>query len=164
MRVTAGLDSGPVYLVNDEAIGAQDTYGTLSARLERLGGDLLVTALDRLPSPTDQDDSQATYADKITAEDRRLDPRLGAGRLARVVRALHPHIGAYLELADGTRLGVHEARAVPAAQAELAPGEIRLEPPHPRLGCSPGELELLVVQPPGRRAMSAEDYLRGRHA
>ncbi len=96
MRVTAGLDSGPVHAQAAEPIEPSDTYGTLAARLMRLGGDLLVHALDELPPGTDQDERQATYAEKITAADRRLDPEQPAQALERVVRALTPHIGAQL--------------------------------------------------------------------
>src|SRR5947209_2557097 len=74
MRVTAGLDSGPVYLQETEPIDPGDTYGTLAVRLERLGGELLVRTLDEFPPSVEQDDSLATYAEKISAADRRLDP------------------------------------------------------------------------------------------
>jgi len=158
MRVTAGLDSGPVYLADGEPIGPEDTYGTLSARLERLGGDLLVSALDDLPSPVEQDDSQVTYAEKITAEDRRLDPSRPASELERVVRALTPHIGAQLRLDGGPPLGVREARVLPDGPAS---GALSLEGRRPVLGCSDGALELVVVHPPGRRPMPGEDWLRG---
>jgi methionyl-tRNA formyltransferase len=158
MRVTAGLDSGPVYLQETEPIEAQDTYGTLAARLERLGGELLVRTLDRLPAGDPQDDSQATYAEKITAVDRRLDGAQPAAVLERVVRALTPHIGALLELPDGTLLGVREARPVDDGPPA---GVLSLDGRRPVLGCAEGALELLIVHPPGRRPMSGEDYLRG---
>jgi methionyl-tRNA formyltransferase len=159
MRVTAGLDSGPVCLQASEPIEATDTYGTLSARLQRLGGELLVRALDERPAFREQDEEGVTYAQKLEPEDRRLDPARPALELERVVRALTPHVGAYIELADGERLGVKAAAALPDGPAS---GTLALDGPRPVLGCSPGALELLVVQPPGRRAMAAEDYLRGR--
>ena len=74
MRLTEGLDSGPVCLSAEEPIGAQDTYGTVAARLAPLGGSLLVQALDTAPPFVEQDESGATYAEKITAEDRLLAP------------------------------------------------------------------------------------------
>jgi methionyl-tRNA formyltransferase len=137
MRLTAGLDSGPVCLEGRVAIEPEDDYGTLSARLEALGGELLVRALDEQPPCDAQAESGVTYADKITAADRVLDPSEPAAARARRVRALSPHIGAYLEQADGTRLGVWKARAV---------GDT---------------LELLIVQPPGKRPMPWADYQRG---
>jgi methionyl-tRNA formyltransferase len=161
MRLTAGLDSGPVCLVADEPIGPQDTYGTLAHRLERVGGDLLVRALDERPAFAEQDDALATYAEKITAEDRVLDGQRPAEELARVVRALTPHIGAAVTLPDGGRLGVWEARVLAGDASGPPPGAVSLDGPLPVLGCSPGALELTVVQPAGRTRMAADAYVRG---
>jgi methionyl-tRNA formyltransferase len=160
MRVTAGLDSGPVCAQESEPIEAEDTYGTLAARLEGVGGELLVHALDDRRECTEQDDSAATYAEKIEAADRRLDPGRTAADLERQVRALTPHIGAFVLLPDETRLGVRAARAVTVPAPE--PGSVSYEGRNPVLGCADGGLELLEVQPPGRRPMSGEDFLRGR--
>lgn len=158
MRVTAGLDSGPVCAQAAEPIGSEDTYGTLAPRLEHLGGELLIQALDERPACSEQDDSLATYAEKITAEDRRLDPTRPAADLERVVRALSPHIGAQVELDDGSLLGVLAARAIDGGPP---PGRLSLDGPVPVLGCADGGLELLTVKPPGRSAMGGEDWLRG---
>lgn len=161
MRLTEGLDSGPVCAQEAEQVAPGDTYGTLAPRLERIGGELLVRALDEPPPCAEQDDSLATYADKITAPDRRLDPACSPVELERVVRALAPHIGAQVELVDGALLGVYAARAVSAGPP---PGIVSFDGPRPVLGCEGGALELLVVKPPGRREMSAEAWLRGlRH-
>ncbi len=138
MRLTAGLDSGPVALQERVAIEPEDDYGTLASRLERLGGELLVQALDQHPPFVEQDEAGVTYAEKLTAEDRRLDRSEPAAAQALRVRALSPHIGAYLEQPDGSRLGVWKARAV---------GD---------------QLQLLTVQPPGKRPMPWADYERGR--
>ncbi|MGH2880055.1 MAG: methionyl-tRNA formyltransferase, partial [Solirubrobacteraceae bacterium] len=165
MRVTAGLDSGPVCLAQEEPIQAQDTYGSLSVRLQRLSTRVLVEALDLLKDGqallfAEQDDAKATYAEKIAAPDRLLDPSRPAVELERVVRALHPHIGARLALPDGAFLGVRRAVCVEPDTtppgAGLYAGEQRL-----LLACSPGTLELLEVQPPGGRPMDAASYLRG---
>jgi methionyl-tRNA formyltransferase len=159
MRVTAGLDSGPVCLVERERIRADDTYGSLSARLAQLGGELLVRALDEQPPFAEQDDRLATYAEKIGPEDRRLDVALPAVDLERRVRALAPHIGAFVELPDGSSLGVSRAQLLPGV---LVPaGAFGNEGGALTLGCSPGTLALTEVQPPGKRPMPAADYLRG---
>ena len=164
MQVSAGLDSGPVCLAGEEPIQAQDTYGSLSARLQRVGTGLLVEALDRLASGegllfTEQDEACATYAEKIAAPDRLLDPTRPAAELERAVRALHPHIGARVALADGAFLGVRRAvcagAGTPAGEHLYSAGERLL------LDCSPGTLELLEVQPSGGRPMDAASYLHG---
>jgi methionyl-tRNA formyltransferase len=164
MRLTAGLDSGPVCLTASEPIAAEDTYGSLAARLQEAGGELLVSALDLLagghpPAFAEQDETDVTYAEKIVAEDRLLDPARPAVELERIVRALHPHIGARVALPDGVLLGVHRARvAVEQAPAgTFAAIEGRL-----LYGARDQALELLEVQPPGARPMDAGAYLRGQ--
>jgi methionyl-tRNA formyltransferase len=166
MRVTAGLDSGPVCAQITTPIEPSDTYGTLAQRLEALGAKLLIEVLDAQPGCTEQDDADATYAEKLTAEDRRLDPGRPAAELDRVIRALSPHIGAGLELPGEQRLGVWEARVQESTDGPgadgLAAGELDTSGERPVLGCAPGALELITVQPAGRRAMAAADWLRGR--
>ena len=162
MRVTEGLDSGPVAMQEELDIGPEEGYESLAGRLADRSGELLVTSLDRLARGelefTDQDEGLATYAEKIAPEDRRLDPARPAAELARAVRALNPHIGTYLELADGSRLGVRSARPVPggapAATLAEADGELML-------GTAQGGLVLAEVQPPGKRPMPTAEYLRG---
>jgi methionyl-tRNA formyltransferase len=168
MRLTAGLDSGPVCLEGVEPIRAEDTFGTLAARLQELGGELLVRALDQAPPFVEQPDHGVTYAEKLTPADRLLDPARPALELERVVRALNPHIGARVELADGSLLGVQRAKVIENGESHSGAGEaLESEPgPYARggrllLGCTPGVLDLLVVQPPGGRAMDASAYLRG---
>jgi len=155
MRPTAELDAGPVYLAAEEAIGPEDSYDTLAARLARLGGELLVQALDTGAQPGPQAAEGVTYAEKISAEDRRLEPSRPAVELERRVRALHPHIGAYLELGDGERLRVLRARAGEGRGGELTERDGRL---------FAGELELLEVQSAGARPMDAAAWLRGHAA
>jgi methionyl-tRNA formyltransferase len=112
MRLTEGLDSGPVCLQAGEPILPEDTYGSLALRLQRLGGELLVRALEERPEFVAQQEADVTYAEKIGPEDRLLDPARPAVELERMVRALHPHIGARVALEDGSLLGVHRAAVV----------------------------------------------------
>jgi methionyl-tRNA formyltransferase len=158
MRVTEGLDSGPVCLQAAEPIRANDTYGSLAARLQDMGGALLLRALDDRPPFTEQDEAEVTYADKIEADDRTLDPARPAVELERTVRALHPHIGARIALPDGSLLRVLAAAALDRGppQGVFAAADGRLA-----LGCAEGALELLALQPSGGRPMQAADYLRG---
>jgi methionyl-tRNA formyltransferase len=162
MRVTAGLDAGPVALVEEVPVSPDDDYESLSAKLSKAGGELTVRALDALEGGdlefTEQDDGQATYADKVSADERHLLPSRPAAELERIVRALTPHVGAYLELEGGDRLGVREASAVRDGPAA---GAIEADGAHLVVGASDGGLRLEVVQPPGKKPMSAADFLRG---
>ena len=161
LRVTAGLDSGPIALAEPVAVGDRD-YGALSEELATLGGELLVRALDLTASGPleleEQDDASATYADKIEPAERRLDPQRPAVELERRVRALTPHVGAHLELAGGERLRVWAARAI---DGELETGALADEAGALHLGCGEGVLEITRLQPPGGRPMASADYLRG---
>jgi methionyl-tRNA formyltransferase len=158
MRPTAEMDAGPVCLQRDEPIGPDDTYGTLSPRLARLGGDLLVEALETRPPFEEQPDDGVTVADKVTADDRRLDPARPPAELERRVRALTPHIGAWVELSGGERMGVLAARA---SEGQIDAGRLAAEDGKLLYGCAGGSLELLEVKPPGGRAMDAGAWLRG---
>jgi methionyl-tRNA formyltransferase len=165
MRVTAGLDSGPVALGESVTIAAEDDYAALSAKLAELGGELLIRSLDLLAEGrlafAEQDESKATYAEKIGPEERHLRPSRAASELELVVRALTPHIGAFLELDGGDRLGVRAARAVPGGPAQ---GALDARGDELLLGSTDGALRLDVVQPPGKNPMSAADFLRGHTA
>ena len=164
MRLAAELDAGPVCLSREEPIAAGDTYGSLAPRLAGLGGELLVQALDTAPPFAAQDEGGATYAEKIAACDRTLDPARPAVDLERVVRALTPHVGARVALADGSMLGVISAAVAADMQDQDAPppGDLRPDGGRLLLGCDPGVLELRIVQSAGGRAMDAGDFLRGR--
>jgi methionyl-tRNA formyltransferase len=171
MRLTAGLDSGPVCLSAAEPISSDDSYGSLAARLRDLGGDLLVRALDETPPFLEQDEDGVTYAEKIGSGDRLLDPHKPAIELERVIRALDPHIGARVALADGTLLGVRRAALLESGSSGVEPAEgqgggegglgVSVREGRLLLDCITGALELLVVQPAGGRPMDSSSYLRG---
>ncbi|HEV2075697.1 MAG TPA: methionyl-tRNA formyltransferase, partial [Thermoleophilaceae bacterium] len=179
MRPTAELDAGPVCLARAEPIRPDDDFGSLSSRLEALAGGLLVEALDARPPFADQPEEGVTFADKVTAEDRRLTADRPAAELERRVRALSPHVGAFVELGGGERLQVlrarveetesggwgHEPRAgEPGGRSEgrgPPPGELAVVEGRVLFGCSGGALELLRVKPPGGREMDAAAYVRG---
>jgi methionyl-tRNA formyltransferase len=159
MRPTRELDAGPLCLQRAEAIQPDDDYGTLAGRLALLGGELLVEALDTRPVCHQQPTEGATYADKIQPDERRLDPERRPDELERRVRALTPHVGAYVELPSDGRLGV--LRAGPGRADELRPGELAVRDGRLLYGATSGSLELLDVQPEGKRAMAAADWIRG---
>ena len=154
MRTVAELDAGPVCASIAVAVDPDDDYGALSDRLAAVAGPLLATAVAGPRAYSEQDRARVTYAEKITTADRVLDSGRGADALERIVRALHPHIGA--RLPDG--LGVLRARvadvAVPAGALVARDGRLYF-------GASPGALELLSVKPAGGRAMDGPAYARG---
>jgi methionyl-tRNA formyltransferase len=166
-QIGEGLDSGPIALRRAEPVRQDDTAGTLAARLARVGGELLVEAFDDADKGklelTEQTEEGTTYAHKIGAEERRLDPRRSAVELERVIRALTPQVGAHLLLPGGGRLGVTAARyeQAPSQAGEVGEGELRTADGRLFLGTAQGTLELIEVQAPGKRPMAAADYLRG---
>jgi methionyl-tRNA formyltransferase len=160
MRPIAELDAGPMCLQREAPI-EDDDFGSLSPKLAELGGELLVEVLDKQIDCTPQPDEGVTYAEKIESDERRLDPAAGPQTLVRKVRALNPHVGTWIELRDGDRLGVRKATV---AEASAAPAELVAVNGRLLWGCAGGAIELLMVQPPGGRAMDAADFLRGHGA
>jgi methionyl-tRNA formyltransferase len=162
MRVGEGLDSGPIALQEEIEIGPGEDFASLSRRLADLGGRLLLEALDRLAAGklefSEQDESGATYAEKIDPAERRLDPARPATELERAVRALGSHVGTHLELEDGGWLGV---RAAAAIENGIEAGRVEVVDDSLVLGCAVGALRLELVQPSGKRAMTAGEFLRG---
>jgi methionyl-tRNA formyltransferase len=163
MRPIDEMDAGPICLQRALEVRLDDDYGSLSRRLADLGGELLVEALDEEPEFRPQPEQGVTIAHKIGPEDRRLDPDLTAHELERRVRALTPHVGTYVELPGGERLGVRKVAAAVGTHvtaAEVTAGD------DDRLlfGCADGALELLEVQPAGGRPMDAAAYVRGHAA
>ena len=160
MRPTAEFDAGPVCLQRSDAIRPDDDYGSLAPRLAALGGELLIETLDTQPPFREQPEQGVTYAEKIEREDRRLDPSRRADELERRVRALTPHLGAYVELEDGERLGVRRATLVQGID-EIEPGALAVRDSRLLYGAAQGALELLEVHPAGKRPMAAADWIRG---
>lgn len=167
MKLVAGLDSGPVALRRAVPIETEEDFEQLSGRLADLGGEMLVEALELAGDGsiewTEQTEEGLTYAEKIESNERRIDPAMAVCPVNDLVRALTPHIGAFIELEGGERLGVR--RATPAGEglfSDLAPGSFTEGDGRLFFGCSDGALELLIVQPAGGKPMDAGSYLRGR--
>ncbi len=165
MRLTEGLDSGPVALRAELPIGAADTYGSLAPRLAAASAELLAEALalaaagELEPRFREQGEAGASYAEKLDRSERIVDPRRAAAAEERRIRALTPHIGAAVELAGDGRLGV---RSAGLAAAGPDPGRFATADGELLLGCAGGAIRLAEVQPAGGRWMTASEYLRGR--
>jgi methionyl-tRNA formyltransferase len=165
MRMESGLDTGPVMLRREVAIGARETAGELELRLSELGGSAIVEALDGLAagraSFEPQDSAQATYAAKLSKTEARLDWREGAAALERRVRALNPRPVAETTI-DGAQLRIFESRVVAASPGPV-PGTI-LSAGAEGIVVMTGDqaLALTRVQLPGRRAVSAAELANSR--
>jgi methionyl-tRNA formyltransferase len=160
MFMEAGLDTGPILLVERTRVGDDEEGGALLARLADLGAPLVVRTVDALAAgtlePQAQPDDGVSVAPKIGPEDRALDLRRPAGELARRVRALAPHIGATAVI-DGQPFKVWGARTV----SEPVPPGLSVEQGRLLAGTGRGTLEITRIQPPGKGRMDVADFLRG---
>ena len=161
MKMDAGLDTGPMLARRTEAIRPDDTTATLSARLAEVGAALLIQTLpDYLNgalAPQAQDDALATYAPQLKKEDGHLDFTRAAVELERRVRAFNPWPGAFA-LWNGQPLKVLRARVI---ESHGDPGVVRQTLEGLAVTCGEGALLLEVVQPAGKRAMRADEFVRG---
>jgi methionyl-tRNA formyltransferase len=164
MAVDEGLDTGGVYAREEVAIGPEETVDALQDRLVAVGCRLLVAVLGGpLPEPQPQE-GEPTYAEKITPADLELLWDRRADELVRVVR-----LGRAWTTFRGRRLRVLRAKALSDAPDQTDPGRRepmpRARPPGTLVGdivaTGQGVLRLVEVQPEGKAAMSAADWLRG---
>ena len=166
MLMDTGLDTGPILTQEKVGISFMDTAGSLGTKLADVGGKLL---LDTLPKwlagelkAQPQDESQATYSERISAKDAEIDWHLSAVELWRRVRAYNPWPSCFT-YCQGKRLKIH--RAIPLGDAKGAqPGEVIVLPEPPGMGAVTGEgvLGLCQVQLEGKRPMSADEFIRGK--
>jgi methionyl-tRNA formyltransferase len=160
MFMEAGLDTGPILMVERTPVGDDEEGGALLARLAEIGAPLLVRTVDGLAAgtldPQVQPEEGVSLAPKIGPDDRALDLRRPAADLARRVRALAPHIGATAVI-DGQHFKVWGARTV----SEPVPPGLTVEEGRLLAGTGRGTLEITRLQPPGKGRMAAGDFLRG---
>jgi methionyl-tRNA formyltransferase len=162
MKIDAGLDTGDMLLKEQTPIGENETAPELAERLAAIGARLLVSALERLGEivPEKQDPAQATLAPVLKKEDGRIDWRWSAKRIHDRVRGFQPWPGAFTAFRGQS---LHIWRARPAGVSDLAPGQVRVEGRRVLAGCGEGgALELLEVQPEGRKRMDARSFANGQ--
>ena len=164
MRLDEGLDTGPILTAQAVDVGADENTGTLTARLADLSARLLTDTIPHYLEGTiaaiDQVEEGATYATKITSEDRRIDLDSLPEVIVDHVRALSPTPGATLGI-DGD---VHRVLAARVSETVPQRGRWSDEGGVPIFGAADGGVELLSLQPPGRRSQSGADWLRGRRS
>jgi methionyl-tRNA formyltransferase len=164
MRMEEGLDTGAVYVQESLPIDVRETGGSLTAKLSALGGTMLARWLPALLDGTlpavPQDEAASTLAPKLTREDALIDFRRPASEVESRVRAFQPWPGAVALLPEGTRLKV--LSAIANLDDSGRPGEVLAGGPEQILvACGEGALALEIVQPEGRRAMAAAEFLAG---
>jgi methionyl-tRNA formyltransferase len=164
-RVVAELDAGPVYGVVTEPVRPADTTGDLLDRLAHSGAQLLVATLDGIEAGTleavPQPAEGVSFAPKVTAADARVDWKLPASAIDRLIRACTPDPGAWTEF-DGTRLKLGPVAVTdPAAGSALPPGELLAGRQAVLVGTGTRPVRLGEVQAQGKRLMAASDWVRG---
>ena len=162
MRMEAGLDTGPVYLVRSLEIAAGDTAGSLHDKLAALGADTIVAALTDIASGNltaqQQPEEGVTYAAKIAKEEAALSWVADAIVLERRIRAYNPFPGASTTL-GGEPLKIWRARL---AEGSGNPGHILdAGPDRIVVACGRGALQLEELQRAGGKRMGAATFLHG---
>lgn len=166
MRVVQALDAGAMLARATHPIGPDDTSVEVERALAALGVPLLLEAVDALAAgtavETPQDDSRATYASKILKSEGIVDWSLPARRLHNLVRGLQPWplVSAWL---DGRRYVLHRTQLTGARSG--LPGGTVVEAAGDTLSVAAGDgavLRIVEIQPEGRRAMTAREFLAGR--
>ncbi|MFF8491181.1 methionyl-tRNA formyltransferase [Streptomyces albidoflavus] len=161
--IEEGLDSGPVFGTVTEEVRPTDTSGDLLTRLAFAGSGLLAATMDGIEDGTLQAVPQpadgVSLAPKLTVEDAQVDWSAPALRVDRVVRGCTPAPGAWTVF-RGERLKLVAARLLPGEEG-LAPGDLAVGKNHVHVGTGSHAVELLWVQPQGKKPMRAADWARG---
>ena len=156
MQMEAGLDTGPMLLREAVPITGTTEAAGLHDALAAIGARLILRALDEVPPPIPQPEAGSTYAPKLTRDDGAIVWTEDAEVLDRRVRALNPWPGTFCRF-GGETLKILAARP---ETGDGAPGTVLDEAL--LVACGSGALRLLRVQAPGRAALDAAAFLRGR--
>jgi methionyl-tRNA formyltransferase len=165
MRIDEGLDTGDILLKSEMEIHSEDTSETLSSRLAELGAELLVETLhgveQRRISATPQNHAYATLAPILKKEDGLINFQWTALEIHNRLRGFQPWPGIYTRF-KGKSLKIISAKPVQAASVQADQGELRIADGQLLVGCASGTvLELLQVQPEGKKVISAREFISG---
>ena len=157
MQMEAGLDTGPVLSRAATPIGVDETTDQLHDRLAKIGAELIVGTLAKLPSltPKPQPEDGVTYAHKIDKAEAAIDWTRSADEVDRQIRGLSPFPGAWFE-AEGVRIKVLGSQL---ANGNGAPGEVLDDTLTG--ACGTGAVQLMRLQRAGKGAQDADVFLRG---
>jgi methionyl-tRNA formyltransferase len=162
MKMDQGLDTGPILSQQRIPILPDEMGGQLTSRLSTLGSELLLDTIPKYIAGnihlSEQDQSKATLAPMLKKEDGLLDFYKPAEALARQVRAFEPWPGSFLTW-DGRRIVIRKAHAIPGDYPQ--PGQVIRVDMFTAVTTGIGFLVLEVIQPAGRKQMSAEAFVRG---
>lgn len=159
MYMAEGLDTGDMLLKASLPIAEDDDFGSVHDKLAVLGGDLLVKTVDALEQGTVVPKPQVgptCYAAIIDNDTRAVDFSRSAAEIACQIQGLSPMPCAFC-VADGKRVKLYKARALPGSP-DVKPGTVS---ENLTVATGDGWLQILELQPEGKKRMSAEDYLRG---
>jgi methionyl-tRNA formyltransferase len=166
MGMEAGLDTGPMYLARGIPIGARETGGSLHDRLAVLGAEAMLEALpgilDGSLIPRRQQDAAATYAKKLSKEEAVIDWRRPAAEIDRMIRAFTPWPVAQTMI-DGNTLRLWGSELPGLSAGTAAPGSV-VATCRSGIDVATGDgmLRITHLQPPGKRPMTAAEYLNAR--
>jgi methionyl-tRNA formyltransferase len=166
IRMDEGLDTGPMALQHPVAIPPEMDAGELTDLLAHTGAKAIVEGLDLLQTNTlilvDQDNCHATYASKISNEDRIIRWGREVGEVHDLIRALDPHIGARTFHPDVEGpVKIWRSRILDRAAVSSEAGYIDSGSGRIAVDCGKGSLEVLELQVPGGRRLPARDFLFG---
>jgi methionyl-tRNA formyltransferase len=164
MLLNEGLDTGDILLQENMKILPEDTALTLAPRLAELGADLLVTTLRGIEKgsvhPVPQDHTRATLAPILKKEDGQVEFNRSATEIHNRLRGFQPWPGTTTQF-RGKNLKIIVAHPW-SGRLTLIPGELHWQAEKLLVGCGGGTmLELLQVQPEGKKAMSAREFVSG---
>jgi methionyl-tRNA formyltransferase len=191
IQMTPGLDAGPCLGVDRVAIDPDESAGELEARLSESGGELVLTVIGQLATgtaqPQSQDKTQASKAPRLEKEHGLIDWSRPATAIRNQVRAMDPWPRAYTHWQRGSgaplRLIVHRVTRAgdeeggppgtivvagrrkkvftPSSSDEHRPPEYASDDPRLIVATGDGSLEIITIQPAGKKVMSASEFLRG---
>ncbi|MCW2477055.1 methionyl-tRNA formyltransferase [Candidatus Symbiopectobacterium sp. NZEC151] len=165
MQMDAGLDTGAMLHKLSCPITPQDTSASLYDRLAELGPQGLLTTLASLAQGTavaeKQDDSLATYAEKLSKEEAKLDWSLSAEQLERCIRAFNPWPVSYITI-DDQPVKVWKASVLDVTHSAQPGTIVSADKQGIQVATAQGVLNLLQLQPAGKKPMSVQDLLNSR--
>ncbi len=161
MRIVKKLDAGDILAVRETPIGADEHAPELAERLATMGAELLLATLEGLVAgtitPVPQDHEASTYAPMMKREDGLIDWDSSAQVIYNRVRGFDPWPGSYTYF-RGKRLHIRQARVV---EGLAEPGGMLIGGNELKIGCGEEMLQVLEVQPEGKRVMSAVAFVNG---